>query len=72
MVDEFRAGSACRAGRRVLASGRVAAAPGGAWAVSLGAPPDDVIVVRVAGEVDRFTGAVLRAALADSLARGPV
>ena len=40
-------------------------------AVSLGAPPDDVIVVRVAGEVDLFTGPVLRAALADSLARGP-
>jgi anti-anti-sigma factor len=30
-----------------------------------------VIVVRVAGEVDLFTGPVLRAALADSLARGP-
>jgi hypothetical protein len=40
-------------------------------AVSLGAPPDDVIVVRVAGEVDLFTGPVLQAALADSLARGP-
>ena len=40
-------------------------------AVSLGAPPEDVIVVRVAGEVDLFTGPVLQAALADSLARGP-
>jgi anti-anti-sigma factor len=40
-------------------------------AVSLGAPPDDVIVVRVAGEVDLLTGPVLQAALADSLARGP-
>jgi len=40
-------------------------------AVSLGAPPDDVVVVRVAGEVDLFTGPVLQAALADSLARGP-
>jgi anti-sigma B factor antagonist len=40
-------------------------------AVSLGAPPDDVIVVRVVGEVDLFTGPVLQAALADSLARGP-
>jgi anti-anti-sigma factor len=40
-------------------------------AVSLGAPPDDVVVVRVAGEVDLFTDPVLQAALADSLARGP-
>ena len=40
-------------------------------AVSLGVPPDDVIVLRVAGEVDLSTGAVLQAALADSLARGP-
>jgi anti-anti-sigma factor len=40
-------------------------------AVSLGAPPDDVIVVRVAGEVDLLTGPVLQVALADSLARGP-
>jgi len=40
-------------------------------AVSLGAPPDDVIVVRVAGEVDLLTGPVLQDALADSLARGP-
>jgi hypothetical protein len=35
-------------------------------------PSDDVIVVRVAGEVDLFTDPVLQAALADSLARGPV
>jgi anti-anti-sigma factor len=40
-------------------------------AVSLGAPPDDVIVVRVAGEVDLLTAPVLHDALADSLARGP-
>ena len=40
-------------------------------AVSFGAPPDDVIALRVAGEVDLLTGPVLQAALADSLARGP-
>jgi anti-anti-sigma factor len=40
-------------------------------AVSLGAPPDDVIVVRVAGEVDLLTRPLLQDALADSLARGP-
>lgn len=40
-------------------------------AVSLGAPPDDVIVLRVAGEVDLSTRPALQDALADSLARGP-
>jgi anti-anti-sigma factor len=40
-------------------------------ATSLTSPVGEVIVVRVAGEVDRFTIAVLRDALADSLARGP-
>jgi len=55
--------------------GRDGAVSVGLWcectAVSLGAPPDDVIVVRVAGEVDLLTGPVLQDALADSLARGP-
>ena len=40
-------------------------------AVSRSSPAGEVIVVQVAGEVDLFTVAVLRDALADSLARGP-
>lgn len=40
-------------------------------AMSLSSPAGEVIVVQVAGEVDLFTIAVLREALADSLARGP-
>jgi anti-anti-sigma factor len=39
--------------------------------VSLASPSGEVIVVQVAGEVDLSTTAVLRDALADSLARGP-
>lgn len=40
-------------------------------AMSVAAPPDEVIVVRVAGEVDVFTCSVLQGALVDSLARSP-
>jgi anti-anti-sigma factor len=74
-------GRACRSGDVPDGFGPIdtLGSDGGVWlgllcectAVSLGAPPDDVIVVRVAGEVDLFTGPVLQAALADSLARGP-
>jgi hypothetical protein len=38
---------------------------------SLSSPAGEVIVLRVAGEVDLSTVSVLQAALADSVARGP-
>jgi len=40
-------------------------------AMSLSSPAGEVIVVRVAGEVDLFTMTVLQDSLTDSLARGP-
>jgi anti-anti-sigma factor len=71
LPDDVGSDEGCAAGPRPDPATTEAGASCSCEAMSLATPAGEIIVLRVAGEVDLLTLAVLQAALADGLARRP-